>query len=167
MLQWLLSTSHRNPAGIDRKARGSPPSGEGSGSSWGKVEVGETVERALIREVREELAVDCDPSSIAPLMRIHHHYSDKSVLLDVWTVSRFAGVPGCRGQPIRWVEPSELCQYDFPEANQAIVRTLMLPTPYIIHSETSQGWESCRIFRLFGNGRHCLDFRPFIKPALM
>lgn len=89
----------------------------------GKVDGGESVSEALYRELEEELAIQVKTSE--PLLEIRHDYTDKSVLLDVWLVTGFAGEPrGNEGQPIVWVAVSELANYDFPAANQAIVEAL-------------------------------------------
>lgn len=88
----------------------------------GKVESTETVQSALCRELKEELGIEPDLSSLRPLIEINHNYSDKSVLLDVWWVDSFSGKPqGLEGQPICWVEAAMLNDYAFPKANQQII----------------------------------------------
>lgn len=111
------------------------PAHKHQGGLWefpgGKVEPGETVEQALARELREELGISVQ--SARPLIQVRHQYADRSVLLDVWDVSRFAGEPhGAEGQPIAWVEPLALPTYDFPAANQPIVTAARLPDRYLI-----------------------------------
>lgn len=97
----------------------------------GKVESDESVETALARELHEELGIT--PVDAEPLIRIEHDYADKSVCLDVWTVSRFAGEPhGREGQPLRWVSVDELSHYAFPAANLPIVMAARLPDRYLI-----------------------------------
>ena len=97
----------------------------------GKVEAGEAVEAALARELREELGIEVLASR--PLIRVSHDYPDKQVLLDVHEVSRFTGEPhGAEGQPLAWVAPRDLAQYDFPEANKPIVAAARLPDQYLI-----------------------------------
>lgn len=97
----------------------------------GKVSAGETVEQALRRELQEELAIAVQ--SAEPLIRIPHHYADKSVLLDVYKVTAFSGQPtGNEGQPVQWVHPMELDQYPFPAANRAILAALKLPDQMLI-----------------------------------
>lgn len=100
------------------------------GNLWefpgGKVEVGETCHNALVRELKEELGIDV--LETRSLIQIEHHYSDKSVLLDVCYVTDFRGnAYGREGQPLRWVEPKDLSQYDFPAANKPILHAVNLP----------------------------------------
>lgn len=92
----------------------------------GKVESDETVCDALARELHEELGINIQASSCKPLIEIRHDYSDKVVLLDVWTVFEFDGeASGKEGQPLRWVERSQLSDYDFPAANIAIIDAIL------------------------------------------
>jgi 8-oxo-dGTP diphosphatase len=86
----------------------------------GKVEHGEAVQDALLRELLEELAIEV--RHCEPLLAIEHDYVDKSVLLDVWWIDRFTGTPhGREGQPLRWADVRELRELEFPAANAAIV----------------------------------------------
>ena len=57
----------------------------------GKVEPGEQVRTALERELKEELGVEV--LDARPLIRIHHVYDDRQVLLDVWRIKDYAGQP--------------------------------------------------------------------------
>lgn len=92
----------------------------------GKVESDESVCDALARELYEELGINIQTSSCKPLIEIRHDYSDKVVLLDVWTVFEFDGeASGKEGQPLRWVDRSQLSGYDFPAANIAIIDAIL------------------------------------------
>jgi len=94
----------------------------------GKIEAGETVQQALERELQEELGIVISRTDCFPFKKIRHHYSDKSVFLDVWLVNDFSGTPlGKEGQPIRWMPLSQLDPSIFPDANCNIVRALQLP----------------------------------------
>ncbi len=109
----------------------------------GKVEEGEGSSVALARELREELGIEVTASR--PLIRVGHDYPDKHVLLDVWQVDGFTGQPhGAEGQPLAWVAPRDLAQYDFPEANTPIVAAARLPDQYLI---TPEGLEVPQLLR--------------------
>lgn len=90
----------------------------------GKVEASESAIDALSRELQEELGIT--NIQAIPLIQITHDYPDRSVLLDVFTVNAFKGNPeGCEGQPIQWVSPDALTDFNFPEANQPIIQRLL------------------------------------------
>ncbi|MFC1748195.1 Nudix family hydrolase [Pseudomonadota bacterium] len=111
------------------------PEDKHQGGLWefpgGKVESGEGVLKALGRELYEELGIAVNRAR--PLIRVQHQYSDKNVLLDVWQVSDFDGeAHGKEGQPIEWVNASDLNNFDFPEANWPIITAAQLPDCYLI-----------------------------------
>lgn len=89
----------------------------------GKVEAGETLAKALARELREELGIEIGRST--PLLEIRHDYGDKVVLLDVHVVWEFTGeARGLEEQPLAWVAPQALTHYAFPAANVPIVEAV-------------------------------------------
>ncbi|WP_277052087.1 Nudix family hydrolase [Zestomonas thermotolerans] len=111
------------------------PEDKHQGGLWefpgGKVEEGEPVETALARELEEELGIRVEQAR--PLIQVSHDYPDKRVLLDVWEVTAFSGeAHGAEGQPLAWVTPRELGNYEFPAANRPIVRAAQLPRQYLI-----------------------------------
>ena len=99
------------------------------GNRWefpgGKLEEGEALQDGLVRELREEIgivATQCQPRTI-----IEHSYPDKQVRLHFWDVTAFDGEPvGCEGQTLQWLALAELGSLEFPEANQAIVKELLV-----------------------------------------
>lgn len=114
------------------------PSNVDHGGLWefpgGKLAPYETGLEGLKRELHEELGVEIKRAQ--PLIRIHHEYADKHILLDVWQVHEFSGEPfGREGQAVRWVPLDELVNYPFPAANLPILQAVMLPTEYLITSE--------------------------------
>ena len=89
----------------------------------GKVEVDETIQQALVRELKEEL--DIIAECFEPLVVIEHDYGDKTVRLDVWLVTQFDGVPvGCEVQQVKWSTIDELTRYEFPAANKKIIEKI-------------------------------------------
>jgi 8-oxo-dGTP diphosphatase len=97
----------------------------------GKVDTGETIEQALVRELHEELAINVLASQ--PLIQIRHDYPDKSVLLDVHKITRFLRTPiGNEGQPVQWVDAKDLSNFEFPAANRPIISAINLPEKYAI-----------------------------------
>jgi 8-oxo-dGTP diphosphatase len=97
----------------------------------GKVEAFETIEQALIRELKEEM--DIVVQAAVPLITINHQYPDLAVQLSVFTVEHYEGeVKSCEGQPILWVSPNDLVNYSFPAANQPIITAARLPHFYAI-----------------------------------
>lgn len=101
------------------------------GNLWefpgGKVELGETVEEALIRELYEEVGITV--INAKPLLTIEHQYPNKKVFLDVWQVLSYEGEPFTKEDQvqIKWVSLAELSQLAIPVANHPIVQALVKP----------------------------------------
>ncbi len=98
------------------------------GGKWefpgGKVESGETANQALIRELKEEVNIDAQPTDI--FETISFDYPDKQVLLEFILVPSFTGsAEGLEGQEVKWVNKNALVDYEFPAANQIIVEKLI------------------------------------------
>lgn len=88
----------------------------------GKLEPGESARDGLTREVREELGLDLSESPAQYYGRAHHSYPEQTVDIRFF-LCRLPSTPFLsRG---RWVELSRLSSYQFPPANQSIVRKLL------------------------------------------
>lgn len=97
------------------------------GGKWefpgGKIEAGETAKAALQRELKEEVGISV--LGCEDLLMVEFSYPDKSVCLHVMLVREFTGSAyGAEGQDSQWVDFSQLCQLDFPDANQKIITKL-------------------------------------------
>nr|VFK41909.1 MAG: 8-oxo-dGTP diphosphatase [Candidatus Kentron sp. TC] len=117
----------------------------------GRVESHEGVFEALSRELMEEL--DITVQSARALMQVTHDYADRRVLLDVWLVIRWTGIPrGMEGQRIVWVSPQSLTRYTFPMADIPIIMAIHLPDTYLISPEPDSNAED-----FFDALDRCLD----------
>jgi 8-oxo-dGTP diphosphatase len=97
----------------------------------GKIEPEEDVYTALGRELREELGIEL--KAARPLIQVPHEYQDRNVLLDIWRVQSFRGVPrGAEGQRLQWVDPEDLPRWPMPAADVPIVNAVRLPELYLI-----------------------------------
>ena len=89
----------------------------------GKVEPGERLESAMVREVREELGVDVEPRD--EIAAIKHSYSHFSITLHAFNCRYLAGEPQALGcQEFAWVKPEDLAHFAFPAANRRLIEKI-------------------------------------------
>lgn len=89
----------------------------------GKVEPGETKERALIRECKEELNVTVAVHEV--YMEVTHEYPDLTVHLTLFQAEIAEGTPKkLEHNDIRWITVEEIPNYDFCPADDVILRML-------------------------------------------
>lgn len=90
----------------------------------GKVEAGESPPEALVRELREELAIRARIGD--EVERYEYCYPGKSpILLIFHAVDDFEGEPrNCVFHEIRWARAAELTGFDFLEGDVEFVRRL-------------------------------------------
>ncbi|MGE4299185.1 MAG: (deoxy)nucleoside triphosphate pyrophosphohydrolase [Desulfovibrionaceae bacterium] len=103
------------------------PEGKPMAGFWefpgGKVEAGETLEAALVRELGEELAVT--PVAYAYWREKRHDYESLRVRLHFFHVNEFSGAPeACEGHALKWVTTGEARAMPFLEADTDIVHAL-------------------------------------------
>ena len=89
----------------------------------GKVEPGESLPNALIREIREELGIGISVQD--EFFTAEHEYPAKSVRLHFFNCSIVSGEPQIiEVADLRWAAPSELNRYPFPEADRELIAIL-------------------------------------------
>ena len=91
----------------------------------GKVEEGETPEKALIREVKEELNIDINNKCIAPLSFSEFDYNNFQLLLLLYICRRWDGEPmSMENNRLEWVKPNMLRDYKMPPADDSLIYCL-------------------------------------------
>lgn len=103
------------------------PAHKARGMLWefvgGKVEPGESKEQALVRECREELAVEVAVGDI--FLEITHTYPDITVHLTLFHASIVQGVPQkLEHNDIRYITVDEIPKYEFCPADEVILQKL-------------------------------------------
>ncbi|TCN86587.1 8-oxo-dGTPase [Vibrio crassostreae] len=104
------------------------PDDKHKGGFWefpgGKVEVGETIEQAMTRELDEEIGIKVTEQSL--FEHLEFDYTDKLLKFDFILVTDFEEQPyGKEGQQGEWVSLESLNQYAFPEANVPILERVI------------------------------------------
>ena len=89
----------------------------------GKVEGGETLEAAMVRELKEE--VDLTATDCSLFDSVVFQYEQLELSLNFYLVNHFTGeAKGLEGQELKWVNLVELKNYDFPKANISVIKKL-------------------------------------------
>jgi 8-oxo-dGTP diphosphatase len=108
---------------------GQRPAGKPLAGLWefpgGKVHAGETPEAAVVRELREELAVDISESCLAAFAFASHAYDDFHLLMPLYLCRVWKGIPhAVAHQALKWVWPKEMRALPMPPADAPLVALL-------------------------------------------
>jgi len=91
----------------------------------GKVEMGETPEEAIIRELEEELGIFTKTACLAPLSFASHAYKDFHLLMPLYVCRKWTGLPQKREHAaLKWVKPNTLRDYEMPAADEPLIAPL-------------------------------------------
>ena len=106
------------------------PNGKSMAGLWefpgGKIEAGETPEDALIRELKEELAIDVKKPCLAPLVFASHEYEEFHLLMPLYICRKWQGdVRPQEEQTVKWVRPARLRDFEMPPADIPLISHLI------------------------------------------
>ncbi|MEO0810322.1 MAG: 8-oxo-dGTP diphosphatase MutT [Pseudomonadota bacterium] len=102
------------------------PKGKSMAGLWefpgGKVNPHETPEDALIRELKEELAIEVCATCLAPFTFASHAYEDFHLLMPLFLSRKWEGEMQPReGQELAWVRAMRLADYPMPPADLPLI----------------------------------------------
>ena len=105
------------------------PDGKSMAGLWefpgGKVELGETPEQALVRELSEELGIKTWNSCLAPITFASHAYEDFHLLMQLFVCRKWEGIVMPKEkQELKWVYSNELKNYPMPPADKPLIPIL-------------------------------------------
>ncbi|MBI2706933.1 MAG: GNAT family N-acetyltransferase [Proteobacteria bacterium] len=101
----------------------------------GKMEIGETPEEALVRELKEEVGIDVKEEDLEPLIFLSYSYDSlifdpspsKSfhLVMPLYLCRRWEGTPhGAEGQRLAWVTYADLARFPLPPADVLLCHRL-------------------------------------------
>ena len=91
----------------------------------GKIEINETPEVALNRELLEELGISISFNCLSPLGFSSHNYEDFHLILLLYISRQWNGIPKpLEGNLIKWIKPIELYACQMPDANKPLKNLL-------------------------------------------
>lgn len=105
------------------------PEGKSMAGLWefpgGKVHDGETPERALVRELKEELGIDVTESCLGAFTFASHAYPDFHLLMPLYLCRKWKGTAAPHHHSaLKWVRPDKLADYEMPPADKPLVAML-------------------------------------------
>ena len=85
----------------------------------GKVEDGETIEKCLVREIKEEINLEISKNCIAPLTFAVDQNETSQTILFLYICRKWEGsIASLLDQKIEWVKPIDLGAYQMPVSNR-------------------------------------------------
>jgi 8-oxo-dGTP diphosphatase len=109
---------------VQKRAPGRPVEG-----LWefpgGKVEPGERLEAALVRELEEELGIGVDEGSLAPSAFASAQLGERHLLLLLYICRQWLGEPqALDAAALQWLRPQEMSALSMPPADEPLIALL-------------------------------------------
>lgn len=92
----------------------------------GKIDPGETAERALQRELMEELSIQVDLKDLIPLTFASQEYETFIMVMPLFICHKWTGtIKPNEGQNYAWVEINDLRNYPMPPADEPLLEHIL------------------------------------------
>lgn len=106
------------------------PKGKALEGYWefpgGKVEPGETAEKAIQRELMEELSLHVELSDLTPLTFASQEYDDFIMIMPLFICHKWSGdIHPNEGQSFAWVDLDNLRSYPMPPADEPLLDPIL------------------------------------------
>ena len=108
----------------DKVLVGQRPVGHSLAGQWefpgGKIEKNESPERALARELNEELGIEAEIGML--MLASTHSYGETSIVILFYEVQFWKGEPkAVHHMDLQWIDPAELGRLSIPDANKKML----------------------------------------------
>ena len=102
------------------------PRGKSMAGLWefpgGKIEKNETPEKALIRELYEELDIEIENSCLAPITFASYSYPKFHLLMPLFVCRKWKGIVRSKeGQILKWTKSQDLQKFPMPPADKPLI----------------------------------------------